>query len=267
LFHYNITNMKNRKFSSSNNDITAGVVILIIGSVLLLKALGFWFPGWFFSWPMIMVAVGFVVLVKNNFQSGFGFFMLLFGSFLLVKRELDLPMEIQPYLLPGGLILLGLFLILKQQNNKNKFNQDFFGQMNYRKDPTNPDTGAKQEPFGTYSGTDLGETINAQALFCGINRRVLSKNFKGGKTSAIFGGTEIDLTQADLSEVASLNVEVAFGGVKLIVPPHWDLQINVSNVFAGIEDKRMYPNSPTDPNKVLKIYGSIIFGGLEIKSF
>ena len=70
-----------------------------------------------------------------------------------------------------------------------------------------------------------------------------------------------------LPEAAFLNIDVAFGGVKLIVPPHWDVQVNVSQVFAGTEDKRFYPQTHTDPAKVLIIRGSMVFGGLEIKSF
>ena len=83
----------------------------------------------------------------------------------------------------------------------------------------------------------------------------------------LFRSVDIDLSQADIAETAYLDVDVAFGGVKLIVPPHWDLKIDVTNIFAGVEDKRMYPQTSTDPSKVMVIKGSIIFGGLEIKSF
>lgn len=268
--------MAKHKYSQGNSDITAGIIILIIGSVLLLKALGFWFPVWFTTWPMILIAVGVVILVKNKFQTGFGVFLILFGGFWLVQRNFGFPFELRPYLIPGGLILLGLYLIAKRNSDRNRFNEEFFGSLAPK----------STEPLGTsaistdesnqeynktykknYAFTDSSDLVNAQALFTGIERRILSKNFKGGKTSAIFGGTEIDLSQADLAEGAMLNVEVAFGGVKLIVPSHWELQINVSNVFAGVEDKRTYSQVPADPTKVLKIYGSVIFGGLEIKSF
>lgn len=262
--------MAKNKFSSKNNDLTAGIIILAIGGVLLLKAMGFWFPGWVFSWPMIFIAIGIVSLIKHNFQSGFGVFMLLFGTFFLVKKELGIPMEIQPFLIPVGLIILGIFLILKRNKDRNRFTDEFFKTYNKSDKPLGTSTEQGNATFAkpqNISFTDNGDTINAQALFTGIQKRVLSKNFQGGKVSAIFGGTDIDLSQADLADGAILNVEVAFGGVKLIVPPHWELQMNVTNIFAGIEDKRMYPQTPTDGSKVLRIYGSIIFGGLEIKSF
>lgn len=263
--------MAKHKFSSGNNDITAGMIILIIGGVLLLREMGIWFPSWVFSLPMIPIAIGLLVLIKSRFQSGFGIFLIIFGSFFLVKRNFGFPIGLEPFVIPAGLILLGLYLIAKRKKNDKMFDDDFFKsfQKNISKpsDPNDPSLGSSTASFQNMSYTDTGEVLNAQALFTGIQKRVLSKNFKGGKTSAIFGGTEIDLTQADMSGGAMLNVEVAFGGVKLIVPPHWDLQINVSNIFAGIEDKRNFNPVGIDSTKVLKIYGSIIFGGLEIRSY
>jgi hypothetical protein len=81
------------------------------------------------------------------------------------------------------------------------------------------------------------------------------------------GGIDLDLTQADISGAVYLQIDVIFGGVKLIVPPHWQIQTEVTNIAAGIEDKRLYRQSEVDPSKVLIIRGTILFGGLEIKSF
>lgn len=262
--------MAKQKFSSSNSDLTAGLVILIVGVVLLLKAVGFWFPVWFISWPMILIAIGLVILARHNFQNGFGVFMVLLGSFFLIRNHFGFPFELRPYLVPVGLIIFGLYLMLKRSKDNKRFNEEFFKSYQKKYNPadqsfaSNPDSAA-----ATYQvGGDSSDVINAQALFTGIQRRIFSKSFKGGKTSAIFGGTELDFSQADIDGQAILQVEIAFGGVKLVVPPHWDVQVNMGTIFAaGVEDKRIYNPSATDSNKVLKIHGSMIFGGLEIKSF
>lgn len=89
---------------------TTGLIVLAVGMFLLVRQLGVSVPGWIFSWPMIFVAIGLITLSKHNFQSGFGFFMLLFGGFFLLKNELNIPWELERYLVPGGLIILGLFL-------------------------------------------------------------------------------------------------------------------------------------------------------------
>lgn len=264
--------MNRRKAQNDNGNLTIGLIILVIGSVLLFRKMGIFIPGWILSWPMILITIGLITLVKHNFKSGFGVFMVLFGSFFLLKRELNLPFEIEQYLIPVGLIVLGLFIILsrkidglstfKEWNGlEQSFGKNALGTKEIS-DPNDPNMASSSN-----LNFESGDVVNSQALFCGIQKRVLSKDFKGGKLSAIFGGTDVDLSQADLTGPAVLEIEVAFGGIKLIVPPHWDVQINVTNMFAGVEDKRMYPQTKTDATKILRIKGTIFFGGLEIKSF
>jgi predicted membrane protein len=262
--------MAKQKFSSSNSDITSGLILLLVGAVLFFKAMGFWFPVWFISWPMLFIAVGLVVLVRHNFQNGFGFFLVIFGSVFLVSKYFHFPFELRPFLIPVGLIIFGLYLILKRSKDNKRFNEEFFGSFNqrYSSGDQQAQEAGEANSTGYFSGVDHSDVLNAQALFTGIVRRVSSKNFKGGKTSAIFGGVEIDLSKADFEGLAVLNVEIAFGGVKLVVPPNWEVQTNLGTVFAaGVEDKRFYDQTGTDSNKVLKINGSLVFGGLEIKSF
>ena len=271
--------MKTSNRSNYNNNLTAGMLILIVGVILLLQRMGIFFPSWLFSWPMLIMAIGVIVLVKHQFRNEFGFFMVIFGGVFFVKRELQYPIDIS-YLIPIGLILLGLYLMVIKKDHKRGFYRgwDQSKKAKYR-DPFytgNPETtfqgtgSADNESSGSAKGghfRDSGDVLHSQALFCGIQKRVMSKNFYGGKISTYFGGTDIDLSQADIAETAYLDVDVAFGGVKLIVPPHWDLKIDVTNLFAGVEDKRMYPQTTADPTKVMVIRGTIIFGGLEIKSF
>jgi hypothetical protein len=53
----------------------------------------------------------------------------------------------------------------------------------------------------------------------------------------------------------------------LIIPPHWDVRTEVSNIAAGLEDKRMFREGGVDTNKVLILKGTLLFSGLEIKSY
>jgi predicted membrane protein len=95
---------------------------------------------------------------------------------------------------------------------------------------------------------------------------MVSKNFKGGDVVTIMGGTEIDLSQADFTGVARLDVTQVMGGTKIIVPAHWEVRSEVSAIFAGFEDKRQQP-AIQNPDKVLIIEGTSIFGGIELKNF
>ena len=94
-----------------------------------------------------------------------------------------------------------------------------------------------------------------------------SKDFKGGKLTAILGGSSIDLRNANLSEGENvLDIFTLFGGASLLVPQDWTIKVEVFSIFGGFGDKR---NSSVKvmphPNKVLIVKGFVMFGGGDIK--
>ena len=95
---------------------------------------------------------------------------------------------------------------------------------------------------------------------------ILSKEFKGGDIVNIFGGAEIDLTQADIKGKAVLDLVQIFGGTKIIIPSDWQVQSKMVALFGGIEDKRN-PALPKNPDKILVIDGTSIFAGIDILSY
>lgn len=272
--------------SSNDGGIVFGFIILGIGLLLLLKKLGIFFPGWLLSWPMILVAIGAVVLIKHQFRSFFGAIMLGFGLYFLAEREFGFYLGLQQYIFPLALILLGIYLITQKQKEKKvmddviqKMHQKSFKSSSsaFSSSSEEDELGASEEELKNQSGSSSGiggssgisysDSANIDAIFSGVNKRILSKNFQGGKLTAAFGGIDLDLSQADLSGVVTMQVDVIFGGMKLIVPPHWDVRTEVTNIAAGVEDKRYYRQSEVDTDKVLVLRGTILFGGLEIKSF
>jgi len=114
-----------------------------------------------------------------------------------------------------------------------------------------------------YSSEDF---VNATSVFGGVHKKIMSKNFRGGDIVTFLGGTEIDLTQADFTGTVRLDVTQIMGGTKIIVPPHWEVRSEVTALFAGFEDKRQQP-AATNPDKVLIIDGTSIFGGIELKNY
>ncbi len=137
----------------------------------------------------------------------------------------------------------------------------------------NPNAGAGESNAGaansgagsgyTYSSEDF---IDTTSVFGGVHKKVVSKNFKGGDITTFLGGTEIDLSQADFTGMARLDVTQVMGGTKIIVPAHWEVRSEVTAIFAGFEDKRQQP-AIVNPERVLIIEGTSIFGGIELKNF
>jgi predicted membrane protein len=258
-----------------NNDggFVMGAIILGIGILLLLRKLGFFFPVWLLSWPMILIVVGVFTLIKHEFKSLFGFIILGLGFFFLFEREFNFDFGLDRYIVPVALIGLGLHLISKKRKEKQAIEQienRIYGTQETFS--SNPEEVASEKSTSNFSdfempGASFSDRLNENAILSGVTKRILSKNLKGGKLTSVMGGIDLDLTQADISGAVYLQIDVIFGGVKLIVPPHWQIQTEVTNIAAGIEDNRLYRQSEVDTSKVLIIRGTILFGGLEIKSF
>ncbi|MDE0560163.1 DUF5668 domain-containing protein [Algoriphagus sp. NF] len=281
--------MANYSKPKSNNDggLIFGFIILGLGVLLLLRKIGIFYPSWLLSWPMILIVIGLVVSIKHQFKSFFGFIMLFLGVYFLLEREFYFDFGLENYLLPLGLIALGIYLITQKQKEKRIMEnvQEQMRNKQFQSSPldssdsssaeaqagsdeskSNTSDGAKKN-FQGISGISYNDRVNIDAIFSGVNKRVLSKKFEGGKLTAAFGGIDLDLTQADFSGTVYLQIDVIFGGTKILVPPHWDVRVEITNIAAGVEDKRMYSQTEVDPEKVLVLRGTCFFGGLEIRSF
>ena len=199
-----------------------------------------------------------------------------------------MDLGIDQYIWPVGLIALGIYLITqkkKEHKAMDDIRKNWEATRKKKTQSSNPETtesaevvedanpsqeGSSKAPdsgFVRATGTAFMDRINESVIFSGVNRKLMTKNFQGGKATVLFGGLDLDLTQVDFTGIATLDLEVGFGGVKLIIPPHWDVRTEVSNIAAGLEDKRMFREGGVDPNKVLILKGTLLFSGLEIKSF
>lgn len=280
--------MNNYTKPRNDGSIAFGVIILGIGIVLLFRKFGLYIPDWVLTWPMILIAVGTYTLISQQFKSFFGSVVLFIGVYFLLKREFDLDLGLDQFIWPVGLIALGIYLITyKKREYKviDEARKNWETSRKNKKEASNAEkvesaevvedaAPSQEEPakapdsgFVRATGTAFLDRINESVVFGGVNRKLMTKDFQGGKATVIFGGLDLDLTQVDFTGVVTLDLEVGFGGVKLIVPPHWDVRTEVSTIAAGLEDKRMFREGGVDTNKVLILKGTLLFSGLEIKSF
>lgn len=247
----------NRHYSGKGH-IWTGVLILVIGIVGLLKVMLIPMPYWVFTWPMILIAVGAFIGVRHNFRGITWFLLMLIGGIFLLDRIYP-DMDMRRYTWPMVLIIVGLFFILRPRRWRGddaKKNTASLGDA-----PNDP----VLNPEETYSQEDY---IDSTSIFGGTKKNILSKNFKGGDIVNIFGGSELNLSQADMKEPAVIEITTLFGGTKLVVPTNWAVRSEAVTIFGGIEDKRSLPAvSPESNEKILVLKGTVIFGGIDIKSF
>lgn len=264
-----------RRFRPERHDrFWTGVALVIIGAVLFLDKMGTPFPHWLFTWPMILIIIGLVSGFKHRFENMSWIVLILIGGVFL-SDEIFQGWNLHDYFWPIAIAGLGLLFIARPKRQRYyRHNQDHFPE-----DPGNGGSGFAhtetgwQQSTGTsnmnagssnYSSEDY---INSTSIFGGVKKVVLSKNFQGGEIICFMGGAEFNLSQADIQAPVTIEIMQAFGGTKLIVPPHWEIRAESVAIFGGIDDKRPPQPGSFDPNKVLILKGTTIFGGVEIKSY
>jgi hypothetical protein len=113
-------------------------------------------------------------------------------------------------------------------------------------------------------GTAESDEIALVTIFGPLEFESRAEDFRGGTLTCLYGGGDIDLREATLDPAgAELEVRIAFGGGRLLVPEDWDVGVNVVAIVGGIGDMRETRVRPADAPK-LTITGFVLFGGLGI---
>jgi len=253
-----------RERRGKHSHIWTGLFIVLIGVAALVKASFTDLPAWLFSWQMFLIVLGFFVGIKHRFQGGAWFLMMLIGGAFLYT-EINPEVSIRRYIWPVALIVMGIFLILKPRRRHHWNLQD--GQKKNVTGLAEEKTTAAAEETYEYQKDFKEDFVDSTSVFGGAKKNIISKNFKGGDLVNIFGGTELDLTRADFTGTAVIELTTIFGGTKLIVPSNWTVKSEAVTIFGGLEDKRNMQNAVDNPDKTLLLKGTVIFGGIEIKSF
>jgi predicted membrane protein len=81
---------------------------------------------------------------------------------------------------------------------------------------------------------------------------------------ALFGGVEIDLTEAKaIDSGCVVNVTALFGGAEIRVPKDWNVIVSGTPIFGGIEDKS---KGGAEDAVNITLNCTVAFGGLEIRT-
>ena len=218
-----------------------GIVLILIGIAFIGRTLDF-FPHRImhhvFSWEMILIVLG-IIFISTRENKTTGWILLLIGLVFLIPDVVHIPFAVRRLFWPSILIVIGLIIILRSTAVKR-------------------DTGK----------TNSADYIDDIAILGGGDKVITSENFKGGKVTAFFGGSKIDLTKAKLAPGQNvIDVFCMFGGSALIVPENWNVKVDVISIFGGFSDKRHIKTDTTmDVGKEIIIKGFVMFGGGEIKN-
>ncbi|MGN6533899.1 MAG: LiaF transmembrane domain-containing protein [Ginsengibacter sp.] len=260
-----------RQRINSGSRIWSGLFLLSAGFLLLAYKMGAPIPSWIFTWPVLLIVIGLFVGIKSKFHNPGSFIMILIGAIFFVDQSIP-GIDFHNYIIPAILIGIGVMFLLRPRGSRCSRHDRWQRKL----DRMNGRFGNAQQNFENNSNAsstvnevfnDNAEYLDVVSVFGGIKKNVQSKNFKGGEVVSFMGGSEINFMQADIQHPVDLEVNNVFGGTKLIIPSNWDVKSEISAVFGGVDDKRNFQNSIPDSNKIIRLKGSCVFGGIEVTNY
>ncbi|MGH9746722.1 MAG: LiaI-LiaF-like domain-containing protein [Candidatus Acidiferrales bacterium] len=230
-----------------------GMIVVIAGVTLLLDQMNLVDATRVFRfWPLALIAWGVSTLLTchGSGRRFWGGFLILAGIGLQLQ-ELGYQRVRIETLWPLFIIGVGVLLVMQAFGRGDEPLLNKWQSKGYQ-------TGQK------FDATD--SHVSCTSIFGAGEHQVSSKTFQSGEMTSIFGGGEIDFTQADIEgEQAVLEATMIFGGGEIRVPRTWNVVIDGVGIFGGYSDKTTHP--PADPPaKKLIIRGIAVFGGMEIKN-
>jgi predicted membrane protein len=228
----------------------AAILLIAAGALLFLETfdvVNINLKYYIFSWKTLLIAIGVIIVVSSE-QRITGYILMGVGLLFWLPSLANYNVALHQVFWPLVLIAVGLVIITRRQKH------DAFGKQG--------------RPELNADGSIQTDYIDDVSIFGGGVKRYSTQNLKGGNVTAIFGGSEIDLTTAQLSADGTVvDLFTMFGGTKFIVPGSWQVKSEATSLFGGFSDKRHIKPEQEVTDKVLLIKGVVLFGGVEIKSY
>jgi predicted membrane protein len=242
------------KNTSLDRRMIAGLLLIIAGGLLLLDSLGmisFDLRHYLISWKTLLIFIGIISLSSRDKQ-GTGYILIGLGVIFWIPELFDYRVRLSTIFWPSILIGIGLLVITRRGRSTS--------------------IEGTEKTFNAFRGGEKATEISHDfvedtAIFGGGNSKFTSTNFRGGRITAIFGGSDLNMLDATPSpEGCVIDELVIFGGSNLIIPDDWQVKSEVVSIFGGFSDKRLMPMK-VNSEKMVIIKGVVLFGGIELKSY
>ena len=244
--------MENTKTKPDRKLIVA-ILLIAAGALLMLDTFDIStlpLRHYILNWKTLLIAIG-VVIISTRERPIAGYILIGIGLVSWLPSFVNYSVSLSQVFWPAVLIGVGILIITRRGRHVHAHRHT-------------------SHCFPGNTTESVSDYIDDVSVFGGGTKVIQSQNFKGGDITAIFGGSEISFKEAKLSESGCIiDSFVMFGGTKLIVPDSWIVKSDVVSIFGGLNDKRAIrpDENQTEPAAVLHLKGSVIFGGIEIKSF
>ena len=217
-----------------------GIVLVVLGALFVMKALGvnidIFFDGW---WTLFIIVPGVIGLFTEREKFGNLICIAIGVLLLLAVRDVIAFSLFWELLIPVIVILVGLKMIFGAFLRKKSDEA-------YRK--------AKE------SGKPMK---NGVAMFGGTEMKFAGEVFEGAELNAIFGGLDCDLRGAQITGDCVINISAIFGGIDIFLPDTVNVKIHTTSIFGGVSDETKRPFDASKPTVYVR--GLALFGGADVK--
>lgn len=222
-------------------NILWGLVFIVVGLIIGLNAMGItniniFFKGW---WTLFIIVPSFIDLLKEENKTWSIIWLVIGIVLLLCARDILSFAIIGKLIFPFILVMIGLSCIFKDMF-KSKVNEKI-----------------------KKLNTERVDGENFCSTFGGIKNSFKGQEFKGANIDAIFGGVDLDLSEATISHDEIINVNAIFGGVDIKVPQGVNIKVKSTPLFGGVSNK--LKNDYNESLPTIYINAFCLFGGVDIK--
>jgi len=215
-----------------------GLIFIVIGIGFLGNIFYDWnfsifFDGW---WTLFIIIPCIYSMVRSGVNTG-NLIGLAVGVLLLINAQDFIESDnLRKAIWPVILILIGLSIIFK---------------------------GFSSHGFKNIKINNDGKLPDISAVFAGSKPNFDNLEFHGVNCSAIFGGVDLNLRRAIITEDCVINCNAIFGGIDIMLPDNVKVKVDALPILGGADNKFM--SSPDINAPTVYINATCAFGGLEIK--
>ncbi len=215
----------------------------VCGDIAELWNFDLFFDGW---WTLFIIIPSISSIVQHGFKL-FNSIGLLFGvMFLLQQQDVIENVSFGKLLFPIFFIVCGILIIINAITNQIHFNKFVSSHSsNNTKYKTSKDSKNEFAVFG-------GSAANYNNL-----------EYHGGNCSAVFGGVDLDLTNAIITEDCIIQCQAIFGGIDILLPKNVKLETSSVPIFGGIDNT--FTSCPDVNAPTVYVNAFCMFGGVDIK--
>ncbi|MEG1931597.1 MAG: LiaF-related protein [Pygmaiobacter sp.] len=216
-----------------------GLVFIVAGVGFAGNAFELWnfnlfFDGW---WTLFILIPAAISMIQQGPNTGNSIWMIIGIVLLLSAQDIIDSHLVGKLFFPIILVMIGLSIL---------FGSRLRGAV----------------PHAVQANIPTGGMPSYNAIFSGNDVKWPAEAFQGATLNAVFGGVELDLRNAIITEDIVVSATVIFGGIDIFVPTNVQVKVSGVPVFGGVENKaaNFMENSP-----IIYVNSTCIFGGIEIK--